>query len=82
MPTRYSLGQTVMVTKESFQNVVNGNRSIYAHPCCSFVEKLRHYIGQSGKVTMTFLPGYDVNVTFDDGKTFQLTDHWVEGVQC
>jgi hypothetical protein len=32
----------------------------------------------SGTVTRKFPPGYEVNVTFDDGTILQVKDHWIE----
>jgi hypothetical protein len=31
-----------------------------------------------GTVTQKFPPGYEVNVTFDDGTILQVKDHWIE----
>lgn len=77
-PIHRPVGTRVLLTLKSFGNVLNGNRSIHAFPCDSFVNALRPYVGQYATVTHDFSPSYERNITFDDGKIFQVKDNWVE----
>lgn len=79
-PTHHELGTKVVITDDALQNIVNGNRSIHAIPSDSYVAKARelHRRRLVGEVTRQFLPGYEVNVTFSDGQTLQMKDHWFE----
>lgn len=79
-PVHRDLGTKVLITDESLQNIVNGNRGIHANPSDAFVEKARdiHAKGLLGEVTRQFLPDYEVNVTFVDGQTLQMKDNWIE----
>jgi hypothetical protein len=82
-PTRWQVGDKVKITPESLQNIKNSSRSINAFPDSDY------YIAKglslmtnnvSGTVTMTFPPGFEVNVTFKDidQTTLQMKDHWIE----
>lgn len=77
MPVHHPVGTIVTITKETFQHIWNGNRSILCHPSDSFVEKCRNLIGKRGEVTRQFLPGYEINVTFENGEILHMKDHWV-----
>lgn len=77
-PIHIPVGTSVQVTLKTLEIIKNGNRSIHAFPCDSFVSKISCYIGRPAKVERQFLPGYEVNIQFDDGQIFQVKDHWVE----
>ena len=77
MPQHRKVNDKVTVTEQSFQNIVNGSKSIHAYPCSSFVEKIRKHIGKVGVITHTFLPGYEATVNFN-GESFHMKDHWIE----
>lgn len=79
MITEYKKGDRVKISVESFQNIKNGNRSIHAFPCDSFVKSCFALMvdGVSGIVARRFLPGYEVNVQFDNGVILQMKDHWI-----
>ena len=77
-PKYRAAGTKVQITKASFANIASGNRSIKVFPSSDFVNRINKYIGQVGIITLTFLPSYEVNVTFPDGQTFQVKDSWIE----
>ena len=74
--TDWKIGDKVKITKESWLNIRNGNRSIYAYPCDSYVNIAYGLMKNEtpGVVTMKFQPGYEVNVTFSDGTILQVKD--------
>jgi hypothetical protein len=76
--TDYNVGDRVTITAASLKNIENGNRSIHAHPCDSFVATARILVGTRGTVTHRFRPGYEMTVAFDNGTNMHMKDHWVE----
>ena len=80
MITNWNVGDRVKITRKSFQNIENGNRSIHAFPCDSFVAAAKQLMefDIEGVVSMKFPPGYEVNVNFQNGVVLQLKDHWIE----
>lgn len=81
-PTNYLVGQRVKITKENWQIVHNSNRSIYAYPSDDFVNIVYQLMRDNiaGTVSHRCLPGYEVNVTFDNGQVLQMKDHWITEV--
>lgn len=82
MITEWNLNDRVRISKESWLNIRNGNRSIHCYPCDSYVNTAYGLMKNEihGTVTMKFPPGYEVNVTFDNGTVLQVKDHWIEAV--
>lgn len=80
--TIWDINDRVRISKETWLNIRNGNRSIHAYPCDSFVNLCYRLMKDEvkGTVTRKFPPGYEVNVTFDDGTILQVKDHWIESV--
>ena len=78
--TDWKIGDKVKITKESWLNIRNGNRSIHAYPCDSYVNTAYGLMKNEtpGTVTMKFQPGYEVNVTFSDGTILQVKDHLIQ----
>lgn len=78
--TDYKIGERVKITKEAWLNIRNGNRSIYAYPNDSYVADTYILMTNEtvGTVTHRFPPGYEMTVTFDNGKAFHMKDCWVE----
>ena len=78
-PKRYNVGDVVMITAKNLQTIRNSNRSIHAYPSDSFVEIASNLANNhiAGRVSETFLPGYEVNVTFVNGQILQMKDHWI-----
>lgn len=78
-PVRYSVGQQVIVTKQNWQTVRDSSRSIHAFPSDSFVNTVYGLMKNQtvGTVERLFLPGYEVNVKFNDDTILQMKDHWV-----
>jgi hypothetical protein len=77
--TNWNVGDRVKISKESWLNIRNSSRSILAYPDDHYTHlayDLMCYQVQ-GTVTMKFPPGYEVNVTFDDGLILQVKDHWI-----
>ena len=79
MITNWQVGQRVKISKESWLNIRNSNRSILCYPCDSFVNTAYGLMKDEilGTVSMKFPPGYEVNVTFDNGIILQVKDHWI-----
>ena len=80
MISNWKVGDKVVVTEDSWQIMYNSNRSVVTagYPSDSFLAKLKERIGESGTCTMRFPPGYEFNLTFEDGKVFHMKDNWVE----
>jgi len=80
MITEWNVNDRVVITETSWLNIRNGNRSIHCYPCDSYVTTAYRLMTNqtSGTVTRKFPPGYEVNVTFDDGTILQVKDHWIE----
>lgn len=79
-PKDYSINTRVIITKDSWLNIRNSNRSIHCYPSDSYVAISYRLMKDEvhGTVTQRFTPGYEFNVTFDDGTILQMKDHWVE----
>lgn len=84
MITDYNVGDSVKITENSLQNIINGNRSIKAYPCDSYVATARLLLNRQGTVTHRFRPGYEMTVEFvsDTGvKTYlHMKDNWVDRI--
>lgn len=82
MITEWNLNERVKITKESWLHIRNSSRSVLCYPDDRYVaiayRLMTHEI--KGSVSMKFQPGYEVNVTFDDGTILQVKDHWIEAV--
>jgi hypothetical protein len=78
-PVRYAVGQRVEITKDNWQTIRNNSRSIHAYPDDNYVNIVYGLMKNNtvGTVTRNFLPGYEFNVTFDNGQVLQMKDHWV-----
>ena len=78
-PVRYSVGQRVVITKDNWQTIRNCSRSIHAYPDDNYVNIVYGLMKKNiaGTVTQNFLPGYESNVTFDNGQVLQMKDNWV-----
>jgi hypothetical protein len=78
-PVNYSVGQRVVITADNYQTIYNSNRSIHVFPSDSFLRVVRQLMTQKvvGTVSRRFVPGYEFNVTFDNGTVLQMKDHWV-----
>lgn len=81
-PTVWNVGDRVKITLKSFENIKNSNRSIFAFPSDAYVAQAAVLMLNDiqGTVSKKFPPGYEVNVTFDNGMILQVKDHWIEGV--
>ena len=78
--TRWEVGDRAKVTKRSWEFIRNGNRSILHFPDERFVT-IAYVLMKNetaGTVTERFDPGFEVNVTFDDGTILQVKDHWID----
>ncbi len=82
MITEWNLNDRVRISKATWLNIRNGNRSILHYPCDSYVDTAYGLMKNEihGTVTMKFPPGFEVNVTFDNGTILQVKDHWIEAV--
>ena len=82
-PIKRKIGDKVILSFVSFQNILDGNHSIKAYPSDSYVEKIRNYIGAIGEVTHTWDIGFDATIQFDgkNGQSFHMKDHWVESYE-
>lgn len=80
--TIWDLNDRVRITKEAWLTILASNRSILCYPSDSYVNLCYRLMKNEihGTVTMKFPPGYEVNVTFDDGTILQVKDHWIESV--
>ena len=78
--TRWNLNDRVIITKEAWLNIRNSSRSILFYPDDKYTNIAYRLMKEEipGTVTMQFPPGYEVNVTFDDGTILQVKDHWIE----
>lgn len=79
MPTRYAVGDKVVITAECIETMTRSNRSYVTpnYPSDDFIAKARDCIGVVGEVTHTFPPGYEVSAFFD-GQGFHMKDNWIE----
>lgn len=77
--TNYSVGQRIILTKDNWLTIRHSNRSIHAYPDDNYVNIVYQLMTNSvaGTVTKRFTPGYEFNVTFDNGQVLQMKDHWV-----
>ncbi len=82
IPTRYAIGDRVVIDDSALANIVTGNRSIKVHPCTSFVALARavHDQGLEGVITHAFPPGYEVTARFGE-QHFHMKDHWISRVR-
>jgi hypothetical protein len=82
MITEWQIGDRVRISKESYQNITNANRSIHAYPSDSYVAIAYGLMKNEvyGTVTMQFRPGYEVLVEFDNKQNLQVKDHWIQRV--
>ncbi len=82
MITEWNVNDRVRITNVTFQNIWNSSRSIFHFPDSRFVSIAERLMknGIKGTVTTRWFPGYEVNVTFDDGTILQVKDHWIESV--
>lgn len=81
--TDYNVGEKVKITPDSLKIIENGNRSILAYPCDSYVDTARTLVGMVGEVTHRFRPGYEMTVGFQSATGGLVTylhmkDNWVE----
>ena len=79
MITIWNVGDRVKISKESWLNIRNSSRSILAYPDDHYTNLAYDLMINEvqGTVTMKFPPGYEVNVTFDNGLILQVKDHWI-----
>jgi len=79
LPIHRPVGTKVVLTRRSFNNAVNSNRSCVTpnYPSNSFLENLTKYIGADGVVTDDFSPSYERTIRFGTD-LFQMKDNWVE----
>lgn len=82
MITEWNINDRVRISKETWLYILASNRSIHSYPCDSYVNIAYRLMKNEthGTVTMKFPPGYEVNVTFDDGTILQVKDHWIVSV--
>lgn len=77
--TDWSINDRVVIDKGNWHSIRNSNRSIHAYPDDNYVNiaygLMKHQI--HGTVTEKFPPGYEVNVTFDNGTILQVKDNWI-----
>lgn len=80
--TDFKVGDRVKITLATWINIRNGNRSIHAYPCDSFVATAYGLMKNEvvGTVTHRFTPGYEMTVAFDNGQNMHMHDNWVEYV--
>ena len=79
-PIHRPVGTPVILSRKSFGVLLDGHKSIKAHPSSHFVARMEKYIGQSAVVTDDFSPGYERTIRFADGQHFHVKDNWVESV--
>lgn len=79
-PIYYELNSRVKLTEKSFQNILNGNKSIKAFPCDSYLNKIKKYINQEATVTHIFRPSYEITIRFNDGQHFHTKDDYIEKI--
>lgn len=79
MPTRYAVGDEVIITPECLKRMRDSNRSS-AHPnypCDRFIALAEKCAGIVGTVTHTFAPSYEVTARFGE-QSFHMKDNWIE----
>lgn len=76
----WEIGDRVKITKRTIKNIVNGNRSIKAYPCDSYVVQAikLEAEGVEGTITHRFPPGYEATVSFDNGLALHIKDNYVD----
>jgi len=84
-PTRYKVGDRVVITDACIERMKSSNRSCVTadYPTQSFINKAMDCKGIVGEVTHTFPPGYEVTVQFPVGegaRAFHMKDNWIEAV--
>jgi hypothetical protein len=78
MVTDYKVGDRVVITEATLKVMWNGNRSIKAYPCGSYIQLAKANVGIPGTVTHRFRPGYEMTVELDNGQRFHMKDNYVE----
>ena len=81
IPIHIPVGTKVAITEETLQTIINSSKSILVYPSQSFVDLCKSLVGVTGTVTRDFLPGYDINVTFNE-KTLHMKDTWVQVLEA
>lgn len=82
MPIRRIVGDKVTVTPKNMETMESASRSCVTpqQPPDSYLQKINRYVGITGEVSHTFLPGYEVTVTFPDSQAFHMKDNWITSV--
>lgn len=80
MITNWQVGDKVRITKKTWRNIRDSNRSIKFYPSDSYVEIAKNLIGISGIVERKLSPGFEVNVEFENGQILQMNDNWIEKI--
>lgn len=78
-PTRYTIGDKVVITESCLEIMRNAGNSAVTPDCPTrdFMAKARVHKGAVGKVTHTFPPGYEVTAQFNN-MSFHMKDNWIE----
>lgn len=82
-PTRYNVGDRVVITDACIERMKNSHRSCVTagYPTHSFINKAMDCKGIVGEVTHIFPPGYDVAAQFSRGEgaqAFHMKNNWIE----
>jgi len=79
-PTRYQVGDPVVISEAALAVIADGNRSIKVNPSYSYVGRARELCEQKvkGVVSHVFLPGYEISVAFENGTSLHMKDNWIE----
>ena len=85
-PTRYNVGDKVVITEACLERMRSSNRSCVhpGYPSDSFLKQVAEYVGCPGEVTHTFPPGYEVTARFYREGTnwaFHMKDNWIERIE-
>lgn len=78
-PTRYAVGDKVVITDACLQRMRDSNHwcKTPGYPSDSFIANAAACKGAVGEVTHTFPPGYEVSAKFG-GKGFHMKGNWIE----
>ncbi len=79
MPTRYNVGDKVVITEACMERMRSSNRSCVTagYPSDSYLSDAAACAGVVGEVTHVFPPGYEVSARFGEHR-FHMKDYWIE----
>ena len=78
---RFDVGDSVVISKENMQAIIDSNKSIKFYPSDSYVTHIYKFFKSNavGMITFTFPPGHNYAVDFD-GATFHMKCNWITRV--